>query len=168
MANQKLKKIKGGDMMLFVAGKPLAFATNHTLTVQAETQDTSNKDEGGGKWSATEVKLLSWNGKSENFYCVSDATAGKADDNSTYDDVFDLMIKGEAVDAIFAMKSESVNDISEVGTSGSTANKVWTPKAPKYTGKVIITNLEVSAQNGEYTTYSVDFTGVGELKKVAS
>jgi hypothetical protein len=99
---------------------------------------------------------------------VSDATAGKDDDNSTYEDVFDLMVKGEAVDAIFAMKSESVNDISEVGTTGSTANKVWTPKAPKYTGKVIITNLEVSAQNGEYTTYTADFTGVGELKKVAS
>lgn len=158
---QKLKKVKGGDMMLFVNSKPLAFATSHTLTIQAETQDTSNKDEGGGKWASNEVKLFSWSGKSENFYCISD-TDGKADDNSSYADVFDLMVAGEAIDAVFAAKTETANDISEV----TETSKVWTPKVPKYSGKVIITNLEVTAQNGEFATYSVDFEGVGELKKV--
>lgn len=158
---QNLKKIKGGDLMLFVGGKAIAFATSHTLSLSAETQDTSNKDEGGGKWGSSEVKLLSWSAKSENFYCMSD-TSGKADDNSTYADVFDLMVAGEAVDAVFALKAESANDIADItGT-----DKVWTPKAPKYSGKVIITSLEVSASNGDFATYSVDFTGVGELKKV--
>ena len=41
-----------------------------------------------------------------------------------------------------------------------------TSKVPKYTGKAIITKLELQAPNGEFATYSVELSGVGELKKV--
>ena len=37
-------KIKGGDLMLFVNGKSIAFATSHTLSISTDTVDTSNKD----------------------------------------------------------------------------------------------------------------------------
>lgn len=158
---QKLNKVKGGDLMLFVSGKALAFATSHTLSITAETQDTSNKDEGGGKWAAEEVKMLSWTASSNNFYCVSD-TAGKADDNSTYAELYDAMVAGTPIDAIFAAKNEAVNDVSDVAET----SKAWTPKAPKFTGKAIITKLELQAPNGEFATYSVELSGVGELKKV--
>ena len=47
-----MSKIKGGDMMLFVNGKSIAYATSHTLSISGDTQDTSNKDEGGGDWAA--------------------------------------------------------------------------------------------------------------------
>lgn len=53
-------KQKGGDMMLFLSTKSIAYATSHTLEITGETSDTSNKDEGGGDWSAQEVNLLSW------------------------------------------------------------------------------------------------------------
>ena len=148
--------------MLFISGKALAFATSHTLSITAETQDTSNKDEGGGKWAAEEVKMLSWTATSDNFYCVSD-TNGKADDNSTYSDIYDAMMAGTPIDAVFAAKTETVNDVSDV----TETNKAWTPKVPKYTGKAIITKLELQAPNGEFATYSVELSGVGELKMVA-
>lgn len=45
-----MSKIKGGDLMLFLGGKSIAYATTHSLEITGETTDTSNKDEGGGDW----------------------------------------------------------------------------------------------------------------------
>ena len=53
--------------------------------------------------------------------------------------------------------------LDEAPTSG------WTAKAGDgYTGKMIITNLEKNAPNGENATIKVDFTGVGALTKVTA
>ena len=43
------KVIKGGDLMVFVGEQSIALATNHTLTISADTKETSSKDS-GGKW----------------------------------------------------------------------------------------------------------------------
>jgi len=56
---------KGGDLMLFVNGKSIAFATNHTLSISADTKETSTKDS-GGLWQTSEVGMLSWSCSSEN------------------------------------------------------------------------------------------------------
>ena len=65
--------IKGSDLMLFVEGKSIAYATNHTLTISADTKETSSKDS-GGKWQTSEVGILSWTCSSENLY--ADEAAG--------------------------------------------------------------------------------------------
>lgn len=145
-------KIKGGDMMLFLDGKAIAFATSHTLSISGETQDTSNKDEGGGDWASNEVSTLSWTAQSENMY--SNDGNGK-----NYDDLFDLMVKKAPITATFSKKTETVANVAET-TEG------WTASKPDYEGKVVITSLELNAPNGEYATYTVQFTGVGELKHV--
>ena len=66
-------KIKGGDLMLFVNNKSIAYATNHTLEISAELQDVSNKDEGAGDWATQEVGLLSWTASTENLYSLDGA-----------------------------------------------------------------------------------------------
>lgn len=43
------KVIKGADLMIFADSKSIALATNHTLTISADTKETSSKDS-GGKW----------------------------------------------------------------------------------------------------------------------
>ena len=145
-----MSKIKGGDMMLFVNGKSIAYATSHTLTISGDTQDTSNKDEGGGDRAANEVSKLSWSASSENMYSTDGA-------GSNFDDLFDLMIKKTPVTATFSKKKEATTDASEAG---------WTANKPDYEGKLVITSLELNAPNGEYATYTVQFTGVGALQKV--
>ena len=147
-----MSKIKGGDMMLFVDNKSIAYATNHTLEISAETQDVSNKDEGGGDWATTEVNLLSWTASSDNLY----STDGKG---NNFSDLFDLMIAKTPITAIFSRKSSTA---TEVPTGG------WTPSVPKYTGKVVITSLSLNAPNGEYATFTAQFTGVGALTKATT
>ena len=77
MAN---KIIKGRDLMLFDdKGKSFAYATNHTLTMTAETSDISSKDH--GIWSATEVSKYTWEITSENLFT-----------ENAYANMFDAMI----------------------------------------------------------------------------
>lgn len=147
-----MSKIKGGDLMLFVDSKSIAYATNHTLEINGETTDTSNKDEGGGDWASSEVSILSWNATSENLYSVD----GEGDN---FEDLFDLMIAKTPIDAVFSKKSQTSTDVPTGG---------WTASTPKYSGKVVITNLSLNAPNGEYATYSVQFQGVGALTKVTA
>lgn len=157
--------IKGGDLMLFLESgsgstrtvKSIAFATNHTITINADTKETSSKDS-GGIWQTSEVGILSWTANTENL--LSNDGAGVL-----YDDLFDMMIRRQPIKAVFALEGDSTNyddkKLGEVPSAG------WKPKAGNgYEGNVILTALTKNAPNGENATFTADFTGVGELKKV--
>ena len=139
--------------MLFVDGKSIAYATSHTLSISGDTQDTSNKDEGGGSWASSEVSILNWSASSDNLFSVDGQ-------GNNFADLFDIMIAKTPVQAVFCLKSEM--NLTDVPTGG------WTTSYPMYQGNVVITSLEVNAPNGEYATFTAQFTGVGELKKKQS
>lgn len=86
------KIIKGDDLMLFVesgnAFKSIAYATSHTLTLTAETQDINSKDH--GLYGATSVNKISWEIQSENLFTTED-----------YDMLFDMMIAREPINVYF-------------------------------------------------------------------
>lgn len=149
-----MAKIQGGDLMLFIGGKSIAYATNHTLEISGDTTDTSNKDEGGGKWGSQEVSKINWTVSSENLF----STDGEGEN---FDDLFDALTNGTELTAVFGIKTEST---TEVPTGG------WTPKttSTRYTGKLIVNSLSLNAPNGEYATYTANFTGVGALTKTSS
>lgn len=147
-----MAKVEGGDLMLFYDGKSIAYATNHTLSISGETQDTSNKDEGGGGWASEEVSILSWTVSSDNLY-------SEDGEGNNFEDLFDLMVAKQPITAVFAKKAESAVDVPTGG---------WTPKSNSgYTGQVVITSLELNAPNGEKATYTVQFNGVGALTKIS-
>ncbi len=149
---------KGGDLMLFVGGKSIAFATNHTLSISADTKETSTKDS-GGLWQTSEVGMLSWSCSSENL--MGNPMAGIG-----YDELFAMMMSRKPITGVFALEGNST-DYAE-GKLGAAPTTGWTAKSGDgYTGQMVITNLEMNAPNGENATMKVDFTGVGELKKVS-
>ena len=149
--------INGGDLMLFLADKSLAFATSHKLSVNVETVETTSKDN-GGKWVSKAARKISWNLSSENLYIEKGDTA-KA--QSAFGDLFDLMVARTPVKAVFAKASNA--EVDEVPAEGG-----WlAAETGRYEGDVIITSLEANAPNGDNATYSVSFEGVGELKHTA-
>lgn len=149
---------KGGDLMLFVGGKSIAFATNHTLSISADTKETSTKDS-GGLWQTSEVGMMSWSCSSENL--IGNPMAGIG-----YDELFDMMVARKPITGVFALEGNST-DYAE-GKLGAAPTTGWTAKSGDgYTGQMVITSLEKNAPNGENATLKVDFTGVGELKKVS-
>ena len=151
-----MAKIQGGDLMIFYKGKSIAYATNHTLEISSEMADTSNKDEGGGRWASSEVKQLSWTITSENLYSVD----GKG---SNFSDLFTSMVSNEKLSVTFAMKAPSDMGKTEVPNTG------WSPNTGEQVGDVwwegqaYITSLNLNAPNGEYASYTATFTGVGSL-----
>lgn len=149
MAN---KIIKGRDLMLFNAdGHSYAWATNHVLTITAETTDISSKDH--GIWGGSEVSRYTWEITSENLYSTE-----------AYDEMFATMLAGEPITVRFGLK-QTPTDPSMNVADGNTALPYWTSTSTFYEGKVVITSLVANANNGENATFSVTLTGNGSIKK---
>lgn len=150
--------IKGQNLMCFVGGKSIAFATSHTLEISGETVSTSTKDNGGGEWETSEMGLLSWTCSSENL--IGDPRSGLG-----YDALFDMMVKKQPVELVFALKS----NVSADGEYYEAPTAGWTAKANDgHKGKAFITSLSLNAPNGENATMSVSFTGCGALSRVTT
>lgn len=149
--------IKGESLMVFLeSGKSIAFATGHTLNVNADVTSTATKDNGGGEWETNEISLLSWESTTENL-------CGDPRNGYSYDELFDLMIKKEPIKLVFGLKSTPANkgEYYEVPEGG------WQPKANSgYEGTALITALSLNANCGENATFSATFTGTGALKKL--
>lgn len=144
-----MSKVKGGDLMLFVNGKSIAYATNHTLEINGETQNDGHKDV-SSDWDSIDITKLSWAATSENLYTVD----GRG---RMYGDLESLMIYHTKVDLVLSMKAPTT--YTEPPVDG------WWTQDQGYTGKAIITDLQLNAPNGEYATFSIQFTGVGPLTK---
>ena len=162
--------IKGDDLMLFngETGKSYAFATSHTLTITADTADTSSKDH--GVWTGNEVAKISWEITSENLY----TTDG-------FDSLFDKMINREAIPVAFGLKQKGRADSTVADGDysnwtpdyGATVPESGNPEAPStdkatkdmYMGSAYITSLTANANTGENATYSVTLTGTGSIKR---
>lgn len=149
--------IKGGDLMLFINNKSIGYATSHSLSISADTKETSTKDS-GGKWQTSEVGIISWTASSENLY------ANEAE-GMTYSDLFDAMVARTPIDAVFTLEGSSPN--LEAGKLDTVPTDGWIPKAKTgYQGQVIITSIELNAPNGEDACFTVQFQGTGALKAV--
>ena len=167
MAYDGTKIVDGGDLMLFLNGHSIAFATSHSLSISAETSETTNKDIRGG-WASSKVKKLSWTCNTENLY----ANTGSG---TTFADLFNLMIAKTEITAIFGLKSQDAStDVPNTGWTPATnivgegSNTVVTDDFPTYyTGKVVITSLEVNAPDDDNATFTCEFTGCGALTKVS-
>ena len=149
MAN---KIIKGRDLMLFsAAGKSYAYATNHTLSLSADSAEISSKDH--GVWGASEITKISWEISTENLYTEKE-----------YDKLFDAMVAAEPIKIKFGLKAETDN--TKTVADGDYEN--WTPGTTYYEGSVIITSLEANAQNGDNATYSVTLTGASKIVRTTA
>ena len=160
--------IKGDDLMLFngETGKSYAFATAHTLTITADTADTSSKDH--GVWTGNEVAKISWEITSEDLYT-----------SEGFDDLFDSLINRKAIEVVFGLKQKGKADSTVADGDysnwtpdyGATVPESGKPEAPDsttkdmYMGSAYITSLTANANTGENATYSVTLTGTGSIKR---
>lgn len=148
----KANVVAGKDLMIFVNGVATALATNHRLAITADTSEAASKDDGA--WGASSITKLRWEGSTEALVSM-DAGA------ESFDTMFDAMIAKAEVTIVSGRPSNiSDSGIPEAG---------WTvPTTNYYSGKALITSLERNDPNGDNSTMSVTFTGVGALSRVES
>lgn len=144
--------IQGGDLMLFLnkgsKKVSIAFATNHSISISAETTDTTHKDVKGG-WTSSNVKTLSWEVSTENLY-------SNDGEGVTFGDLYDLMVAKTEIEGVFGVNAGSTQEVPTGGWVAPTSGDY-------FSGKVIITSLEANAPAGDNATFTCSFKGVGAL-----
>ena len=137
--------IKGQNLRVMVGGKCIAMATSCQFHVSAQLEDSSTKDS-VGDFQEQEVTGLSWDAQTDSLVTLEDnGTNGELPQ-----DLLSLMINKTKVTLTFDQ------------TAG-TNNRIGQNSVIKKTGQAYISDINISAQNRQNSTISVQFTGTGPL-----
>lgn len=135
-----MTKIKGQNLRISLGGKIVAAATSCSIHYAAQLEDSSTKDD-TNDWSNQECTGKSWDGSADALVVIDASETGlKAFDT--------LALLGTKVSVSFEHTSGEKNRV----VSGVI-----------YSGEAIINDVSISAGNRQNATYSIQFTGVGEL-----
>ena len=137
--------IKGQNLRVMVGGKCIAMATSCTFHVSAQLQDSSTKDS-VGDFQEQEVTGLSWDAQTESLVTLED----NGSNGELPQDLLSLMINKTKVTLTFDQ------------TAGAN-NRVGQNSAIKKTGEAYIHAINITAQNRQNSTISVQFSGTGPL-----
>ena len=150
--------IKGKKLMVFIKKdneyKSIALSTNHTLTLSASTSDLAvrSKDQAKGKsWTDSEINEMSWSVSSESLVGTNEGHG--------WGDIVDLYLKGEKVELVF---DGVTSDGAPVGGYSPAASG---DDFQGLKGQALITSLTLNSPLEDNATYSVEFTGTGQLEK---
>ena len=150
--------IKGKKLMVFIKKdneyKSIALSTNHTLTLSASTSDLAvrSKDQAKGKsWTDSEINEMSWSVSSESLVGTNEG--------QSWGDIMDLYLKGEKVELVF---DGVTSDGAPVGGFSPAASG---DDFQGLKGQALITSLTLNSPLEDNSTYTVEFTGVGQLEK---
>ena len=128
-----------------VGGKCIAMATSCQFHVSAQLEDSSTKDS-VGDFQEQEVTGLSWDAQTDSLVTLEDnGTNGELPQ-----DLLSLMINKTKVTLTFDQ------------TAG-TNNRVGQNSVIKKTGQAYVSDINISAQNRQNSTISVQFSGTGPL-----
>ena len=130
-----------------VGGKCIAMATSCTFHVSAQLEDSSSKDS-TGDWQEQEVTGLSWDASTDSLVTLTDIS-GRTD-GELPQDLLSLIISKTPVTLTFDQ------------TAG-TNNRTGQNSAIKKSGQAYVTDVNITAQNRQNSTISVQFTGTGPL-----
>ena len=137
--------IKGQNLRLMVGGKCIAMATNCTFHISAQLEDSSTKDS-TGDWQEQEVTGLSWDAQCDALVTLTD--------NGTNGEL--------ATDLMSLMIAKTLVTLTFDQTAG-TNNRTGQDSAIKRTGTAYISDIQVTAQNRNNSTFSVQLQGTGAL-----
>ena len=128
-----------------VGGKCIAMATSCQLHISAELQDSSSKDS-VGDWQEQEVTGLSWDAQTDSLVTLEDnGTNGELPQ-----DILSLIINKTKVTLTFDQ------------TAGAN-NRVGQNSVIKKTGEAYVSDVQITAQNRQNSTMTVQFQGTGAL-----
>lgn len=140
--------LDGTDLILSVGGSALGFSTGCKVSTSVETGERITKEASTGKWKEKYVKSFSESISADG--CV--LTNGD-DTMPTYDQLKDMMLKGEPIEAQYSLRDGDER-------TGKTAGG--------YKGNYLITSLDLDGQAGDDAKYSIQLENSGEVTKVGT
>jgi hypothetical protein len=137
--------IKGQNLRVMVGGKCIAMSTNSVFHVSATLESSSTKDS-VGDFEEQEVTGLSWDASCDALVTLTD--------NGTNGEL--------ATDLMSLMIAKTLVTLTFDQTAG-TNNRTGQDSAIKRTGTAYISDIQVTAQNRNNSTFSVQLQGTGAL-----
>jgi len=128
-----------------VGGKCIAMSTSAQFHISAELQDSSTKDS-VGDFQEQEVTGLSWDAQTDSLVTLED----NGSNGELPQDILSLMINKTKVTLTFDQ------------TAGAN-NRVGQDSAIKKTGYAYVSDVQITAQNRQNSTMTVQFQGTGAL-----
>lgn len=164
-----MKNIMGERLQLFIGegdnAKTLACATNLSVQVDADSIDVSCKDT--GKFSASIAGKISWSVTTDCLFVTEDVSGGTGT-KSNYGELMDALINGTPLTATWSTVANFDTANAAGGDDdGHVFNKNTNAENADdlYYGKVVITSVSLTADNGSLSTYSVSMQGKGAINK---
>jgi len=143
--------------MMFFDGKVIALSTSCDLTVNANYESTSTKDD--GVWDDKVLVNCSYSGSNDSLL-AADPNTGAA----TYDTLFNALINGTKLDMMFGLPSNANDEGLKVSEESEDGEDNWTaPTSKYYKGSIKITSIAWSAPRDGSATYKVSFESCGPL-----
>lgn len=162
-----MKNIMGERLQLWIGSgdtaHTLACATSLSVNVNADSIDVSCKDT--GRYGATIAGKISWDLSTDCLFVTEDASGGT---KSNYAELMDALISGEPLTATWAtVKNFDTANAAGGDDDGHVFNKITKAENADdlYWGKVVVTSLSLTADNGSLSTYSVSMAGKGAINK---
>lgn len=140
---------KGQNLRLKIGGKYVAYATDCTLHVGIQLENSSTKDSDNGMWTNQEITGKSWDISTSALYSVEEDATGLNAEN-----VLDMVLAGQRAWVEFVV------------TTGE-KNRTEVQSSNKYCGWVWLNDNSITATNRANATYSLQAQGDGALTKNA-
>lgn len=148
MAEKEHSVLDGTDLILDVEGKALGFSTSCKVSTSVETGERITKEAASGKWKEKYVKSFSEEISADGVVLTDGDT-----DAPTYDALKGLMLAGKPVTARYSVRD---GDKRTGKTTGG------------YTGKYLITSLDLDGAAGDDAKYSVKLQNCGAVTKTGT
>lgn len=130
---------------MMVGGKCIAMSTSAQFHVSAQLEDSSTKDS-TGDWQEQEVVGLSWDASCDALVTLTD--------NGTNGEL--------ATDLMSVMINKTPVTLTFDQTAG-TNNRTGQNATIKRSGSAYISDIQITAQNRQNSTFTVQFQGTGAL-----
>ena len=137
--------IKGQNLRVMVGGKCIAMSTNSVFHVSATLESSSTKDS-VSDFEEQEVVSLSWDASCDALVTLTD--------NGTNGEL--------ATDLMSVMINKTPVTLTFDQTAG-TNNRTGQNATIKRSGSAYISDIQITAQNRQNSTFTVQFQGTGAL-----
>lgn len=138
--------IKGQNLRITVGGKFVAFATNCTVHVSMNLEESSTKDSTNNFTEQTPTGI-SWDMSCDALYSVDADVTGK---NGV--DALDMVLAQAKVAVVFEQANGEKNRVPVSG-------------AAIYSGNAWVNDISINAANRQNASYTIQLTGDGQLTK---
>lgn len=167
---QQSKLVRGGDILIWVGNRVIAYASSSSLSLNVETQEVTNKDAGGGLYASAVASKISWSMSTSNLYAYKPLNPEEVE----FKDLMYYAKNGLEVSVTIGHTQNADPANADLETPPAHIDEIpstengWKPTGIGWKGQALITSISLNAEVGNNASYDVEFQGIGKLEDLVT